>query len=81
MTKEDIKKMVKPLQWEDFYWVNGRYYLAKHRFIQFEENVSGLYDFFVNDIFCIRDVELKDIPQATHKFLVDLVCSELGVED
>lgn len=81
VSRSDIEKMVKPLQWEDFCWVNGRYYLAKHRFIQFEENVGGLYDFFINDIFCICDVERKDIPQATHKFLVNLICSAMGVEE
>jgi len=81
LTRSDIERMVKPLQWEDFYWVNGRYYFAKHKIIQFEENVSGFYDFCVNDIVAIRDVELKDIPQTTHKFLVDLICSALGVEE
>ena len=81
LLRKDIERMVKPLQWEDFYWVNGRYYLEKFRFIQFEENVSGFYDFWVNDIVAIRDVKLKDIPQQTTKFLINLICSALGVEE
>ena len=81
LTRSDIEEMVQPLQWDDFYWVNGRYYLAKHRFIQFEENVSGFYDFCVNDIVAIRDVKRKDIPQQTTKFLINLICSTLRVEE
>ena len=81
LTRSDIEEMVQPLQWEDFYWVNGRYYLEKFTFIQFEENVSGFYDFCVNDIVAIRDVKRKDIPQQTTKFLINLICSALGVEE
>lgn len=81
LTRSDIEEMVQPLQWEDFYWVNGRYYLEKFTFIQFEENVSGFYDFCVNDIVAIRDVKRKDIPQQTTKFLINLICSTLRVEE
>ena len=81
LTRSDIERMVKPLKWEDFYWVGGINHLRKFPFIQLEENLSGLYDFYVKGIVAMRDVKYEDIPQATTKFLVDLICSALGVEE
>ena len=81
LTRSDIERMVKPLKWEDFYWVDGINHLRKFPFIQLEENLSGLYDFYVKGIVAMRDVKYEDIPQATTKFLVDLICSALGVEE
>jgi Lar family restriction alleviation protein len=80
LRRSDIEKMVKPLQWDNNYY--GYYAKILGTQITLKKRAyDGIFDVYISTSYLKTLDTLEEAQQHAQTWLVDLICSELGVKE
>ena len=80
LTRSDIEQMVKPLQWDNNYY--GYYAKILGTQITLKKRAyDGIFDVYISTSYLKTLNTLEEAQQHAQTFLVDLICSALGIKD